>query len=102
MKETKLHSFGWQCLGMIIEYEVNSIPLRFLQHQEDAAPLLRVITLNLLKLNAAANKWPQDLFVLPNSGNDLMYRLTEAYKLFFYVWNEDYVPLIAKATETSS
>lgn len=96
MKGIKLHSLGWQSLGKVIEHEVNSIPLGFLQHQDDAAPLLRVLTPNLLKLNAAANRSPRDLFVLPSSGNDLMSNLEDAYKLFFRVWNESYVPLIAK------
>ena len=33
---------------------------------------------------------------MPNSGPDLMTRVEEAYKLFFRVWNTDYVPLISR------
>jgi len=60
------------------------------------APLLRILTPNLLKLNAANNRAPKDLFTLPNSGNDLMSKVEDAYKLFYEVWNTDYVPLIAR------
>ena len=56
MKGFRLHSLGWQTLAKILEHEVNSIPLGFLHHQEDAAPLLRVLTPNFLKLNAASNR----------------------------------------------
>ena len=49
MKGVKLHSLGWQSLAKIIEHEVNAIPLGFLQHQEDSAPLLRILTPNLLR-----------------------------------------------------
>ena len=76
-----------------MEHEINSIPLGFLQHQDNVAPLLRILTPNFLKLNAANNRSPKDLFTMPNSGPDLMTRVEEAYKLFFRVWNTDYVPL---------
>ena len=95
LRSFKLHSLGWQTFAKTVEHEINSIPLGFLQHQGDAAPLLRILTPNFLKLNAAANRSPRDLFTIPHSGPDLMSRLQEAYKLFFQIWNNDYVPLIA-------
>ena len=79
--EIKLYSLGWQSLGKVIEHEVNSIPLGFLQHQEDSAPLLRILTPNLLRLNAGSNRAPKDLFVLPNTGEDLVSKLEDAYRL---------------------
>ena len=45
-------------------------------------------------MNAGANCLPMDLIVLPNSGEDLVSRIENAYRLFFRGWNEDYVPLI--------
>ena len=96
MKSFKLHSMGWQTFAKTVEHQINSIPLGFLQHQDDTTPMLRILTPNFLKLNAAANRSPKDLFTLPNSGEDLMSRVQDAYKLFFKIWNNDYVPLIAK------
>ena len=96
MRNFKLHSLGWQTFAKAVEHEINSIPLGYLQHQDGMAPMLRVITPNFLKLNAAANRSPKDLFTLPSSGQDLMSRVEEAYKLFFRIWNNDYVPLISK------
>ena len=96
VKGIKLHSLGWQTFSKVVEQQVNSIPLGFLYHEEDSAPLLRILTPNFLKLNAAANRAPRDLFLLPETGPDLISRLEKAYELFFRIWNEDYVPLIAK------
>ena len=87
---------GWQTFAKVVEHEVNSIPLGFLEHKEDVAPLLRILTQNFLKLNAANNRSPKDLFSLPHGGSDLTSRLEEAHRLFFRMWNEDYVPLIAQ------
>ena len=96
VKGIRLHSLGWQTFAKAVEHEINSIPLGFLQHQEDVAPLLHILTLNLLKLNAANNRAPKDLFTLPSCGNDLMSRVENAYKLFYEVWNTDYMSLIAR------
>ena len=89
IKGIKLHSLGWQTFAKVVEHEVNSIPIGFLQHQDDVAPLLRVLTPNFLKLNAASNRSPKDLFVLPDSGHDLISRLEDAYRTFFKVCTLD-------------
>ena len=96
LKKFKLHGLGWQTLAKSVEHQVNSIPLGYLTHREDNASVLRILTPNFLKLNAAANRSPGTLFTLPKSGKDLMSRVEEAYKLFYEVWNNAYVPLIAK------
>ena len=51
IKGIRLHSLGWQTFAKVVEHEVNSIPLGFLEHKEDVAPLLRILTPNFLKLN---------------------------------------------------
>ena len=95
MKGLKLHSLGWQTVAKCLEHEVNSIPLGFLQHQTDAGPLLRVLTPNSLKLNTSSNRSPAGLFTIPETPTKLMDDIEECYKLFYKVWNTDYIPLIA-------
>ena len=95
LKMFRLHGLGWQTLAKRIEHDVNSIPLGFLTHREDFAPMLRILTPNFLKLNAGSNRSPCNLFSLPESGSDLTNRIEDAYKTFFKIWNDDYVPLIA-------
>ena len=95
LKMFRLHGLGWQTLAKRIEHDVNSIPLGFLTHREDCAPMLRILTPNFLKLNAGSNRSPCNLFSLPESGSDLTKRIEDAYKTFFKIWNDDYVPLIA-------
>ena len=95
-KRFKLHGLGWQTVAKNVEHQVNSIPLGYLTHKEDNASLLRVLTPNFLKLNAGANRSPDSLFTLPRTGKDLFSRVEDAYKVFYKVFNEDYVPLIAK------
>ena len=95
LKMFRLHGLGWQTLAKRIEHDVNSIPLGFLNHREDCAPMLRILTPNFLKLNAGSNRSPCNLFSLPETGSDLTKRVEDAYRTFFKVWNDDYVPLIA-------
>ena len=95
MKMYRLTGIGWQTLSKRIEHDVNSIPLGYLTHREDCAPMLRVLTPNFLKLNAGANRSPSTLFTLPDNTSDLTRRVEDAYKTFYKIWNEDYVPLIA-------
>ena len=95
-KKFKLHGLGWQTVAKAVEHEVNSIPLGYLTHKEDNAPLLRILTPNFLKLNAGANRAPSTLFQIPRDSGDLMDRIQLAYKSWYNVWNEVYVPLIAR------
>ena len=95
LKKFKLHGLGWQTLAKRLEHDVNSIPLGFLTHREDTAPLLRILTPNFLRINAGANRSPKSLFDLPSSSADLIDRVEEAYRVFYKVWNEDYIPLVA-------
>jgi len=95
LKNFKLHGLGWQTVAKKVEHEVNSIPLGYLTHREANAPLLRILTPNFLKLNAGANRAPGSLFTMPNSTSDLMTRVEDAYRLFYKVWNDSYVPLLA-------
>ena len=95
LKGQKLHAMGWQTLAKTIEHDVNSIPLGFLNHQGDIGPLLRVLTPNSLKLNTSSERAPSGLFSIPDHAGDLMNRIEEAYRMFYKIWNVDYVPLIA-------
>ena len=95
-KKFKLHGLGWQTVAKSVEHEVNSIPLGYLTHKEDNAPLLRILTPNFLRLNAGANRAPSTLFSIPNESGDLMDRIQRAYKSWYTVWNNSYVPLLAK------
>ena len=40
LKGTKLHTLGWQTIAKVIEREVNSIPLGYLEHRGDSGSLL--------------------------------------------------------------
>ena len=95
-KKFKLHGLGWQTVAKCVEHQVNSIPLGYLNHREDNASLLRILTPNFLKLNAAANRSPSSLFSLPKSGKDLFSKVEDAYRVFYKIFNDVYVPLIAK------
>ena len=95
-KKFKLHGLGWQTVAKCVEHQVNSIPLGYLNHREDNASLLRILTPNFLKLNAAANRSPSGLFTLPKSGKDLFSKVEDAYRVFYKIFNDVYVPLIAK------
>ena len=97
MKRFKLTGLAWQTIAKRVEHDCNAIPLGYLSHHQDNAPLLRILTPNFLKLNAGANRSPSTLFNLPTSSNDLMKHLEDAYKTFYRVWNDSYVPLIAKS-----
>ena len=96
MKQFKLHGLGWQSLAKRLEYDVNSIPLGYLSHREDNVSILRILTPNFLKINAGSNRAPNTLFTLPTDGNDLSSRVESAYRVFYKVWNDAYVPLMAK------
>ena len=98
-KKFRLHGLGWQTVAKKVEHEVNSIPLGFLTHREDNAPILRILTPNFLKLNAAANRSPSTLFNIPTCSNDLMSRVQDAYKLWYLVWSDAYIPLLAKRSK---
>ena len=100
LKATKLHSLGWQTIAKTLEHDVNSIPLGFLQHQTSNGPLLRVLTPNSLKLNSSSNRAPSGLLNLPNSAADLMDDVERKYNLFYKIWNEDYILLIADRSGT--
>ena len=95
MKMFRLHSLGWQTVAKKIEHDVNAIPLGYLTHREDCAPLLRVLSPNFLKLNAGADRSPNTLFTMPENSSDMTKRVEDAYRTFFRIWNEDYVPLVA-------
>ena len=97
MKGFKLTGLGWQTVAKRLEHDCNSIPLGYLSHREDTAPLLRILTPNFLKLNAGANRSPSTLFTLPSGSTDIMKHIEEAYRTFYKVWNDSYVPLIAKS-----
>ena len=62
-------------------------------------PLLRILIPNFLKLNAGANRSPGSLFTMPDSAPDLMKRIEEAYRTFYKVWNDSYVPLLSKRSK---
>ena len=96
MKKFKLTGLGWQTVAKRVEHDVNSIPLGYLSHREENAPLLRILTPNFLKLNAGSNRSPSTLFSQPTSSSDVMKQIEDAYKTFYKVWNDSYVPLIAK------
>ena len=85
MRHYKLHSLGWQTLAKRLEYDVNSIPLGYLNHQEDTAPMLRILTPNFLKFNAGANRAPSTLFSIPESSDSLTRRIEDEYKVFYKV-----------------
>ena len=95
MKRFRLNALAWQTVAKTIEHEVNSIPLGYLLHQGDEAKLLRVLTPNFLKLNVASNRAPSGLFSIPDKPQGLTSGMETAYKTFYKVWNEDYIPLIA-------
>ena len=99
MKRFKLTGLGWQTVAKRIENEINSIPLGYLTHKEGNMPLLRILTPNFLKLNAGANRSPGSLFTMPDSAPDLMTRIEEAYRTFYKVWNDSYVPLLSKRSK---
>ena len=95
-RKFKLHALGWQTVAKSVEHEVNSIPLGYLTHLEDNAPLLRILTPNFLRLNAGATRSPSTLISIPKDSGDLMSRVQDAYQACCKVWNDVYVPLIAK------
>ena len=95
MKMFRLSGLGWQTVAKRIEHDVNSVPLGYLTHREDCAQMLRVLTPNFLKLNAGANRSPNTLFSVPEDSSDLTKRMEDAYRTFYKIWNDDYVPLIA-------
>ena len=95
LKMYKLSGLGWQTVCKRIEHDVNSIPLGYLNHREDCAPMLRILTPNFLKMNAGANRSPTSLFKLPESTSDLTQRIEDAYRTFYRIWDNDYVPLVA-------
>ena len=59
-------------------------------------PLLRVLTPNCLKLNTSSDRAPVGMFSVPNTAGKLMTRIEDAYKLWYNIWNVDYIPLIAQ------
>ena len=63
-----------------VEHEVNSIPLGYLTHLEDNAPLLRILMPNFLRLNAGATRSPSTLISIPKDSGDLMSRVKDAYQ----------------------
>ena len=95
IKKERLHSLGWQTLAKFVEHEVNSVPLGYLHHQTHNGPLLRILSPNALKMNTASNRAPTSLFEIPNKTGNLFTKIGETYKLWYRVWNTEYVPLLA-------
>lgn len=89
MKGFKLNALAWQTIAKAVEHEINSITLGYLLNQGDESKLLRVLTLNFLKLNIAANRAPSGLFWIPEKPHGLSTKMETAYRTFHKVWNED-------------
>ena len=96
IKKEKLHSLGWQTVAKMMEREVNSVPLGYLHHETDMGPLLRVLTPNCLRLNTSSDRAPVGMFSVPNTAGKLITRIEDAYKLWYKIWNVDYISLIAQ------
>ena len=96
IKNRRLNSMGWQTIAKAVEHEVNNIPLGYLLHQGEKAPLLSVLRPNLLKLNTASERSPAGLFDVPNRPIDLMHKIKEVYELWYRVWCNEYIPIIAQ------
>ena len=99
MKGTRCHATGLQTIAKVIEREVNSIPLGFLEQDTREGKALRILTPGMLKLNAMNNRSPRGLFTIPDKASDIMKNVEKIYNLWFQVWNTDYVPLIANRSK---
>ena len=87
---------GWQTIAKAMEHQVNNLPLGYLLHQGEKAPLLSILRPNLLKLNTASERAPSGLFDVPNRASDLMHKTEQIYDLWYRVWCNDYIPIIAR------
>ena len=87
---------GWQTIAKAMEHEVNNLPLGYLLHQGEKAPLLSILRPNLLKLNTASERAPSGLFDVPKRASDLMHKTEQTYDLWYRVWCNDYIPIIAR------
>ena len=96
IKKEKLHALGWQTVAKLMEREINSIPLGYLHHQTDLGTLLRVLTPNCLKLNTSSDRAPVGIFSVPKTAGSIMSNIEDIYKLWYSIWNVDYIPLIAQ------
>ena len=90
---------GWQTIAKQVEREVNSLPIGYLLHQGEQGQLLKVIRPNLLKLNTSSERAPAGIFQVPDRPQDLMHKIEDAYKLFYKLYNEEYVPILAKRSK---
>ena len=96
IRKQKLHSLGWQTMAKLMEREVNSIPLGYLHHETGMGVLLRVLSPNCLKLNTSSDRAPAGIFTVPKSSGSLMTKIHDVYRLWYEVWNVEYIPLIAQ------
>ena len=96
IRKQKLHSLGWQTMAKLMEREVNSIPLGYLHHETDMGALLRVLSPNCLKLNTSSDRAPAGIFTVPKSSGSLMTKIHDVYRLWYEVWNVEYIPLIVR------
>ena len=96
IKNEKLHGLGWQTLCKLLEREINSVPLGYLQHQTEHDTLLRVLTPNSLKLNTCSNRAPAGMFTVPKNANKLFSDIKKVYKFWYEIWITSYLPLIAQ------
>ena len=96
IKKEKLHSLGWQTVAKLVEREVNSIPLGYLHHETDMGVLLRVLSPNCLKLNTSSDRAPAGVFSVPRTAASMMKKIETTYTLWYKIWNEEYIPLVAQ------
>ena len=99
-KNKRLHALGWQTIAKQIEREVNSIPIGYLIHDgESAAPLLKILRPNLLKTNTASERAPATIFTVPERANDLFKKVEDIYNLWYKIYVDSYVPLLAQRSK---
>ena len=57
---------------------------------------LSVLRPDLIKLNTASDRSLAGLFDVPNRPMDLMHKIKEVYELWYRVWCNEYIPIIAQ------
>ena len=97
IRNSRCTATGWMCIAKLIERTVNSIPIGYLLHQSGGdSALLRILTPNNLRLITTGDRAPAGIFSIPDKPEDIMENIDDKYRLWYKVWNDNYLPLIMR------
>ena len=95
LKQEKLHATGLQTLCKIVENAYNSLPIGYsYDRDQDNTEVLKMICPNMLKMGHKNQRQLDGPIRLARGTRDLLDKVEELYKAWFFIWRHTVVPKI--------